>query len=86
MGDLVNTRILIVKSRDEGDRFTPDVDLVMDRTLGENGSLTLSQGVADEASTILLDKPDIHLTINEEQELGRSRMGVWGVHSARSDG
>ena len=86
LSNLVNTRILIIKSRDKGDRFTAEVDLEVDRTLGENGSLTLSQGVADETSTVLLNEPDVHLTVNEEQELGRSGVGVWGVHSAWSDG
>jgi hypothetical protein len=83
LGNLVNTRILIVESRDEGDGFTAEVDLEVDRTLGENGPLALGQGVADEASTVLLNEPDLHLTVNEEQELGRSGVSVWGVHSAR---
>jgi hypothetical protein len=43
-----------------------------------------SQSVPDEASSVLLDEPDFHLTVNEEKELGRSGMGVGGVHSARS--
>ena len=84
LGDLVDTWVLAVKSGDEGHRFTPGVDLVMDGTLGEDGSLALSQRVDDEAGTVLLDKPGFHRAVNDEQELGRSRMGVWGVHSARS--
>ena len=58
----------------------------MDRTLGEDGSLTLSQGVDDEASPVLLDETGFHISVNEEKELGRSGMGVGGVHSARSSG
>jgi len=83
LGDLASTRVLIVKSGDESERFTPGVDLVMDRTLGENGSLTWSQGVDDKASSILLDEPDLHTAVNEVKELGRPGVGVGGVHPAR---
>lgn len=84
MGDRVNTRVLVIESSDKGDGFTPVVDLIMDGTLGEDGSLTLSQCVDDKASAVLLDEPGIHRAVNEKQELGRSGMGVGGVHSARS--
>ena len=57
----------------------------MDRTLGENGSLTCSHGVGDEASSVLFDEPDIHVTVNEEKELSRSGVCVGGVHSAGSN-
>jgi len=83
LSGLVNSGVLIVESGDESDRFTAEVELVMDRTLGENCSLTPGEGVDDKASPVLFDEPGIHLTINEEQELGRSRVGVGGVHSAR---
>jgi len=83
LGDLTGTGVLVVKSGDESERLTPDVDLEMDRTLGENGSLTRRQSVAHETSSVLLDEPDFHLTVNEEKELCRSGMGVGGVHSAR---
>ena len=56
----------------------------MDRTLGENGPLTLREGVDDEASTVLLNETGVHLTVNEEQELGSPGVGMRGVHSARS--
>jgi len=83
LGDLVNARVFVVKSSDESNWFTAEVELVVDRSLGENGSLTLTQGVDDEASAVLLDEPGVHLTVNEEQELRRSGMGVRAVHSAR---
>jgi len=86
LGDLAGTGVLVVKSSDESDRFTPEVDLVMDRTLGENGSLTLSQSVDDEASSVLLNEPGFHIPVDEVKELGRSGMGMGGVHSARSSG
>ena len=84
LGDLKGTGVLVVKSSDEGDGVTPGVDLVMDRTLGEDGSLTFSQGVDDEASPVLLDEPGFHITVDEEKELGRSGVGMGGVHSTRS--
>ena len=83
LGNLANSRVLVVKSGDKGERFTPSVDLVMDRTLGEDGSLALSHRVDDEASTVLLDKPSFHRAVNNEQELGRARMCVGRVHSTR---
>ena len=51
----------------------------MDSTLGEDGSLASGHGVADEASTVLLDEPNFYLAVDEELELGRSGVGVWGV-------
>jgi len=84
--DLIDTRVFVVKSSDESERFTPGVDLIMDRTLGENCSLTRSQGVDDESSPVLLDEPGFHIALDEIKELGRSGMGVGGVHSARSNG
>jgi len=83
LGNLTGTGVLVVKSGDESKRFTPSVDLEMDRTLGEDGSLTWSQSVADESSTVLLDEPDFHLTVNEVKKLSRPGMGVGGIHSAR---
>jgi hypothetical protein len=59
LGDLTSTRVLVVKSGDESDRITPGVKLVMNGTLGEYGSLTLSQGVDDESSAVLLDEPGV---------------------------
>ena len=85
LSDLTNTGVLVAKSGDESKRFTPKVDLVMDRTLGEKGSLTLRYGVDNETGSVLLDERSFHLTVNDEQELGRSGMGVGAVHSARSD-
>ena len=86
LGDLAGTGVLVVESGNESDRLTPEVDLVMDRTLGENGSLTLGQSIDDEASSVLLDEPGFHIPIDEVKELGRSGMGMRGVHSARSSG
>jgi len=83
LGNLAGTWVLVVKSGDESERLTAGVDLVMDGTLGENGSLALSQGVGDETSSVLLDEPDFHVAINEVKELGRPGMGMGGVHSAR---
>lgn len=83
LSDLVNTRVLIVESGDECEGFTAEVELEMDRSFGEDGSLTLGQRVSDKASTVLLDESDVHLAVDEEQEFGRSGVGVWGVHSAR---
>jgi len=84
LGNLTGTGVLVVKSSDESKRFTPSVDLEMDRTLGEDCSLTWSQSVADESSSVLLDEPDFHLTVNEVKELSRPGMGVGGVHPAWS--
>ena len=84
LGNLTGTGVFIVKSGDESKRLTPEVDLVMDRTLGENGSLTWSQIVDDEASPVLLDEPDFHIPVDEVKELGRSGMSMGGIHSARS--
>ena len=56
----------------------------MDRSLGEERSLTFAHGVDDESSTILLDEPGFYLAVNDVQEFGRSGMGVGGVHPARS--
>ena len=86
LGDLTGTGVLVVKSGNESERLTPEVDLVMSRTLGENGSLTLSQRVDDEASPVLLDEPGFHITVGDVKELGRSGMGMGGVHSTRSSG
>ena len=47
LGDLVNTRVLVVKSSDEGNRFTAEVDLEMDRTLGEDVKVTAEMRVKD---------------------------------------
>ena len=85
LSDLTNTGVLVVKSGNESKRFTPKVDLVMDRTLGEKGSLTLIYVVDDETSSVLLDEPSFQLAVNDVQELGRSGMGVGAVHAARSD-
>ena len=57
MGSLTGTRVLIVKRGDESERFTPKVDLEMDRTLGEDRTLSLSHGVGNESGPVLLDKP-----------------------------
>jgi hypothetical protein len=84
LGDLTGTGVLVVKSSDESDRITPEVDLVMDRTLGENGSLAFTQFVDDEAGSVLLNEPGFQVAVDEEKELGRSGMGVGSVHSARS--
>lgn len=84
LGNLTGTWVLVVKGGDESERLTAGVDLVMDGTLGENGSLTWGQSVDDEASSVLLDEPDFHVAVNEVKELGRPRMGMRGVHSARS--
>jgi len=83
LSDLTGTGVLVAKSGDEGERITPGVDLVMDRTLGEKGSLAWSQGVDDETSPVLFDEPCFHIALDEIKELGRSGMGVGGVHSAR---
>ena len=83
LGNLAGTRVLVVKSGDESERLTAGVDLVMDGTLGENGSLTWGQGVDDEASSVLLDEPDFHVAVNEVKELGRPGMGMGGIHPAR---
>lgn len=83
LGDLAGTRVLVVKSSDEEERFTPGVDLIMDRTLGEKGALTRSHRIDDETRSVLLDEPGFHGSIDEEKDLGRSGMGVRGVHSAR---
>ena len=56
----------------------------MDRTLGENRSLSFAQGVDHEASPVLLDESGLHITVDEEKELGRSGVGMGGVHSTRS--
>jgi hypothetical protein len=84
LGDLADTRVLVVESSDESQRLAPEVDLVMDRTLGEERSLTCADGVEDESSTVLLDESGLHLAVNDKQELGGSGMGVGAVHSARS--
>ena len=84
LGDLTGTGVLVVKSGDESDRVTSDIDLVMDRTLGENSSLTCTQGIDDKASPVLLDEPSFHVTIGEVKDLGRSGVGMGCVHSARS--
>ena len=86
LSDLIDTRVFVVKGSDESERFTSGVDLVMDRTLGENGSLTLGQSIDDEASSVLLDEPGFHISVDEVKELGRSGMSMGGVHSARSSG
>lgn len=84
LGDLAGTRVLIVKRGDESKGFTPKVGLEMGRTLGENRTLTLSQGVDNESRPVLLNKPRLELTAaGEVQELGRSGMGVRRVHSTR---
>jgi hypothetical protein len=84
LGDLTGTRVLVVESGDESQRLAPEVDLVMDRSLGEERSLTCAHGVDDESSTVLLDEPGFHLAVNDVQELGSSGMGVGAVHPARS--
>jgi len=58
--DLGGTRILIIKSSDEEERFTSGVDLVVDRTLGEDRSLTLGHGVKDESGAALFDESGFH--------------------------
>ena len=57
MSDLTSTRVLVVKRGDESKRFTPKVGLEMDRTFGEDRTLTLSHGVDNESSPVLLDEP-----------------------------
>jgi hypothetical protein len=84
LGDLTDTRVLVVESGDKSQRLTPEVDLVMDRSLGEERSLTFAHGVDDEASAVLLDEPSFHLAINDVQELGCSGVSVGAVHPARS--
>ena len=83
LSDLGGTRILIVESSDEEKRFTSGVDLVVDGTLGKERSLTLIHGVEDESSAVLFDETGFHRpAVHNVQELGRSRVGVRGVHAA----
>jgi hypothetical protein len=84
LGNLTDTGILVVKSGDKSKRFTSEVGLEVDRSLGEEGPLTCIHGVEDEPGPILFDEPGFDLTVNDVQELGRSGMGVRGIHSARS--
>jgi len=89
LGDLASTGIFVVESGDERERLTPEVDLIVNRTLGKEGALTWAQFVDNKASSVLLDEPSFHLAVNVEKDLGCSGMGVGGVHSARchlSDG
>lgn len=81
MRDLGGTRILIIKSSDEEERFTSGVDLVVNRTLGEDRSLTLCHCVEDESGAALFDESGFHGSVHNVQELGRSRVGVRGVHA-----
>jgi len=84
LGDLTGTRVLIVKRGDESKGFTPKVGLEMGRTLGEDRTLTLTQGIDNESRPVLLNKPRLELTTaGEVQELGRSGMRVRRVHSTR---
>ena len=85
LSDLVGTRVLIVKSSDEDERITSSIDLVVDGTLGEDRSLASGQGVDDEPSAVLLDEPSFHRSVHKVQKLGRSRVGVRGVHTARPE-
>jgi len=82
LSDLGGTRILIIKSSDEEERFTSGVDLVVDGTLGEERSLTLGHGVENESSAVLFDETGFHCPVHNVQELGRSRVGVRAVHAA----
>lgn len=85
LSDLVGTRVLIVKSSDEDERITSNIDLVVDGTLGEDRSLTSGQGVEDEPSAVLLDESGFHRSVHKVQKLGCSRVGVRGVHTARAE-
>ena len=81
LGDLADSRVLVVKSGDESERLTPEVDLEMDRSHWEDGSLAFGQGVDDESSSVLFDEPGFHLTVTDDvEELGRPGMGVRSVH------
>ena len=52
--------------------------------MGEKGTLAFSQDVVDEASSILFNEPGFHLSAYEIKDLGRSGVGVRGVHAAWS--
>jgi len=85
LSDLGGTRVLIIKSSDEGERFASSIDLVVDGTLGEERSLALGHSVEDESSTTLFDETGFHRrAIHSVQELGRPRVSVRGVHTARA--
>lgn len=85
MSDQAHTRVLIVDGGDEGEGFTPEISLEMDRSLWEDGSLTLSQRVDDDSSSALFEEPGLHLTVTSDvEDLGRSGVGVRGAQSTRS--
>lgn len=74
----------MIEGGDKEDWFTTGVDLIVDRALRENGTLTLGQGVTNEASTVLLNKSGFHFSFDEVKDLGCSGMGMRGVHATGS--
>ena len=86
MSNLADARVFIVKDGDESERFTPEVNLEMNRPLREDGSLTLGHGIDYDPSPALFDEPSLHLTVaSDVKDLCRAGMCVWGVHPTRSN-
>lgn len=84
LGDLGGAGVLIVESGDEENWFAAGVDLIVDRSMREQGALTCCQGVFDEASTVLFDKAGFHLSAHKVQDLGCPGVGMRSVHAAWS--
>jgi len=84
LSDLAGARVLVIESGDKENWTTANIDLIMDRSLREKGALTFGQDVVDEGSTVLLDETGFHLSVYEVKELGRSGVGVRGIHAAWS--
>lgn len=82
---MAGTGILIIENGDEEDWITAGVDLVVDRPLGEKGTLTWCQVVFDETSTVLFDEAGLHRSAHKVKDLGCSWVGVRGVQAAWSD-
>jgi len=80
--NLGGTGVFVVKRGDEEDRVAAGVDLVVDRPLREERTLTFGQDIVDEASTVFFDESGFHLSSHKVKDLGRSGVGVRGVHAA----
>ena len=77
-------RIFVTERCEEHSRLAVVVELIMDATLGENGTLVQRERGAElSLQTVLKDEPrkDV-VAFRESQELARARVDVWFVHAA----
>jgi len=84
LSDLVYAWERIPEEGDEGDRLTTVVVLKMDGTLREKGGLVREYLIENELSAVLGDHSGDERAVGDEIELWGPRMGMRGVHTARS--